>query len=232
MVPQDLKGYVTGKLRRSLIALWSAVGAILLIAGVNLSNLLLARAAARTKEFALRGALGASRGRLLRQSLTESLLLAVTGAFAGCLLAEGLLRLFIAIAPTGVPFLADATIDGRIVAFAFAAALLCGVIFGIMNSTETPRAQSLAARATLSKAHVRLRRFLVAAQIEISVVLLASASLLMKSFQNLENQNLGLSSRRVLLLRRTLPDFLLLTGKFCFLDHMIAEYADGASHFA
>ena len=78
-----LKDYVTGKLRRSLIALWCAVGAILLIAGVNLSNLLLARAAARAKEFAVRGALGASRGRIVRQLLMESLVLSGAGAAFG-----------------------------------------------------------------------------------------------------------------------------------------------------
>ena len=82
-VPMPLKDYVTGKLRRSLIALWSAVGAILLIAGVNLSNLLLSRAAARAKEFAVRGALGASRGRIVRQLLMESLMLSGAGAVLG-----------------------------------------------------------------------------------------------------------------------------------------------------
>ena len=79
LIPVPLKDYVTGKLRRSLIALWCAVGAILLIAGVNLSNLLLARAVARAKEFAVRGALGASRGRIVRQLLMESLVLSSGG---------------------------------------------------------------------------------------------------------------------------------------------------------
>ena len=178
-----------------------AVIAVLLIACANVASLLSARRAAGQRELAVRSALGASRGRLLQQALTEALLLAVAGAAAGCLLAAGLLRLFVAIAPTGVPFLADASIDPRIVAFAFATALLCGAIFGLMQAAERPRAESLASRATLSKAHARLRRTLVAAQIAISVMLLASASLLMKSFRNLENQNLGLSVRQALCLR-------------------------------
>ena len=181
--------------------LLGAVIAVLLIACANVASLLSARRAARERELAVRSALGASRGRLLRQALTESLLLALAGAGVGCLLAEGLLRLFIAIAPTGVPFLADAVIDGRIVVFAFGTALLCGAIFGLIQAAEKPRAESLSSRATLSKAHVRLRRTLVAAQIAISVLLLASASLLMKSFLNLENQNLGLSARQTLFLR-------------------------------
>ena len=87
LVPVPLKDYVTGKMRRSLIALWSAVGVILLIACVNLSNLLLARTAARAKEFAVRGALGASRGRIVRQLLMESLMLSAAGAVVGLMLA-------------------------------------------------------------------------------------------------------------------------------------------------
>ncbi len=83
VVPVALKDYINGKLRRSLIVLWSAVGAILLIACVNLSNLMLARAAARSKEFAMRGALGASRGRIVGQLLTESVILAGFGAMLG-----------------------------------------------------------------------------------------------------------------------------------------------------
>src|SRR5215468_5722095 len=91
LIPVPLKDYVTGKLHNSLIALWCAVGAILLIAGVNLSNLLLARAAARGKEFAMRGALGATRGRIIRQLLMESLLLSGAGAVFGLLLALSLI---------------------------------------------------------------------------------------------------------------------------------------------
>ena len=91
LIPVPLKDYVTGKLRRSLIALWCAVGVILLIAGVNLSNLLLARAVARAKEFAVRGALGASRGRIVRQLLMESLVLSTAGAALGLGLALALI---------------------------------------------------------------------------------------------------------------------------------------------
>lgn len=184
--------------------LLGAVLAVLLIACANVGSLLSARGVARQRELAVRSALGASRLRLARQSTIEALLLAAVGALAGCLLAEGLLRLFIAIAPSGIPFLDHATIDLRIFLFAMLLALLCALFFGLMQALESPRTEALTARTMHSKAHVRLRRFLVTAQIAISVVLLAGASLLVKSFENLENQNLGLSTRHVISLRMPL----------------------------
>jgi putative ABC transport system permease protein len=180
--------------------LLGAVLAVLFIACANVASLLSARRVARERELAVRSALGASRARLVRQALTEALLLAGAGALAGYLLAEVLLRIFISIAPSGIPFLASATIDARIVLFASVVSLLCAVGFGTIQAVESPRAESLVARSSLSRAHVRLRRILVTAQIAISVVLLASASLLMKSFNNLENQKLGMSTRNVLAL--------------------------------
>jgi predicted permease len=180
--------------------LLGAVIAVLLIACANIASLFSARGVARERELAVRSTLGATRGRLVRQAMTEAILLAVAGALAGCLLAEALLRLFVSIAPFGVPFLTTATIDARIAAFALAVALPCAAVFGAMQALERPRAQSLVSRSTLSKVHVRLRRVLVAAQIAISVVLLASASLLVKSFWNLESQKLGMSTRNVLAL--------------------------------
>ena len=106
-----LKDYVTGKLRRSLIALWCAVGAILLIACVNLSNLLLARAAARAKEFAVRGALGASRGRIVRQLLMESLVLSGAGAALGLGLALALISWLAHQGSLALPLLSTVRID-------------------------------------------------------------------------------------------------------------------------
>ena len=178
--------------------LLGAVLAVLLIACANVASLFSARGAARERELAVRSALGASRGRLIRQTLTEALLLAVAGAAAGCALAEILLRVFIAIAPTGVPFLATAQLDLRIVLFAVLVALLCATLFGIMPALEKPRATALVARQTKSGMHARLRRVLVAAQIAICAVLLCSASLLLKSFWNLERQSLGMQTRDVL----------------------------------
>ena len=178
--------------------LFGAVLVVLLIACANVASLLSARGSARQRELAVRSALGASRGRLIRQTLTEAFLLAVVGSVAGCVLALILLRIFIAIAPTGVPFLASAHLDPRIVLFAVLVSFLCAALFGIVPALEKPRAIALAGRQTRSSANARLRRVLVAAQIGLSVVLLSGASLLVRSFLNLEQQNLGMETRNVI----------------------------------
>ena len=181
--------------------LLGAVLAVLLIACANVASLFSARGAARERELAVRSALGASRGRLIRQTLTEAILLAVAGAAAGCLLAGILLRVFVAIAPTSVPFLAQARLDLRIVLFTVLVSLLCAALFGILPALEKPNAMALVARSTRSGAHARLRRVLVAAQIAVSVVLLSGAGLLVRSFWNLEQQSLGIETRHVLTVR-------------------------------
>jgi predicted permease len=178
--------------------LLGAVFAVLLIACANVASLFSARGAARRRELAVRSALGAGRGRLIRQTLTEAFLLALGGAAAGCALAAILLRIFIAIAPTEIPFLAQARLDLRIVSFTVVLSMLCAVLFGILPALEKPRADALAARQTNSGAHARLRRALVVAQIAISVVLLSGATLLVKSFWNLEQQSLGMQTHGAL----------------------------------
>jgi predicted permease len=124
--------------------------------------------------------------------------MSLAGAVAGCALAEILLRIFIAIAPAGVPFLASARLDLRIGLFTVLVSLLCAGLCGIIPALERPRATALVARSTNAGAHARLRRVLVSAQIAISVVLLSGGILLMKSFWNLEQQNLGMQTRNVL----------------------------------
>ena len=178
--------------------LLGAVLAVLLIACANVASLFSVRGSARQRELAVRSALGASRGRLIRQTLTEAVLLALAGAVAGCLLAEVLLRVFIAVAPTGIPFLAKARLDLRIVLFTVTVSLVCAVLFGIMPALEKPRPAALVARTTKAGANLWLRRCLVTAQIGVSVVLLSGASLLVKSFWNLEQQSLGMKTRDVL----------------------------------
>jgi predicted permease len=179
--------------------LLGAVFAVLLIACANVAGLFSARGAARERELAVRSALGASRGRLIRQTLTEAFLLSAAGAALGCVLAEILLRAFVAIAPTGVPFLADARLDLRIILFAVLVTILCAALFGVLPALEKPRASALAGRQTKSSANARLRRVLVAMQIAVSVVLLSGASLLVKSFWNLERQSLGLQTSGVIM---------------------------------
>ncbi len=178
--------------------LFGAVLVVLLIACANVAGLFFARGAARQRELAVRAALGASRARLFRQTLTEALLLALVGAAAGCVFAEILLHVFIAIAPTGVPLLASARLDPRIVLFTVVVSFHSAALFGIVPALEKPRAIALAARQIRSGAQARLRRLLVAAQIGLSVVLLAGASLLVRSFWNLQQQNLGIETRNVI----------------------------------
>ncbi|HWT64574.1 MAG TPA: ABC transporter permease, partial [Terracidiphilus sp.] len=183
---------------RAAWVLLGAVAAMLLIACANVASLFSARGAARARELAVRAALGASRGRLIRQTLTEAALLAASGALAGCALAWVLLHAFVAIAPTGVPFLAGSHIDARVLAFGLLVAGVCAALFGILPALERPRPGALTARAARGVAHIQMRRALVTAQIAASVVLLASASLLMRSFRNLEEQTLGMQADHAL----------------------------------
>jgi predicted permease len=184
--------------------LFGSVLAVLLIACANVASLLLTRAAARQRELAVRSALGASRGRLIRQTLTEALLLSLAGATAGCVLAAILLKVFVAIAPAGIPFLDKAALDPRILAFTILLSLLCGAIFGLVPALQRPRPGALAARSTPSGSHAALRRALVVCQIAVSMVLLSGAGLLLRSFRNLQAQNLGMQTHGVLTVQASL----------------------------
>lgn len=178
--------------------LLASVLAVLLIACANVANLLLARAATRRRELAVRAALGAGRWRLIRQALTESVLLGLAGGAAGCALAFLLLRLFVAIAPEGIPRLAQAGVDARVLLFTLALSLVSGVVFGLAPALENPRAETLAGWRTLGARHHLFRQVLVSAQICVSLILLTGASLLLRSLWNLENQPLGMRTDSVL----------------------------------
>lgn len=187
--------------------LLAAVLAVLLIACTNVASLFMARGAARERDLAVRSALGATRGRLTRQALTEALLVSVAGALVGSVLAEILLRIFMATAPAGIPFLSKAKLDLRIVLFTVLISLLCGVVFGMISALQQPRSRALAAHSTKSRAHAVLRRVLVTGQIAISLVLLSGAALLLRSFRNLQQQNLGIETRGVLVAEISLPRY-------------------------
>jgi predicted permease len=187
--------------------LFGAVFAVLLIACANVASLLMARAAQRQGELAVRAALGASRSRLLRQALTETLLLSFAGATAGCVLAGILLRVFVVIAPAGIPFLSHAQLDLRIVFFALLLWIGCGVVFGVLPWLSTPRPVALAARNAGAGRHAFARRGLVVAQIAVSMVLLAGAALLLRSFRNLEEQDIRMQPRGVTAVRIPLPRY-------------------------
>jgi predicted permease len=190
------------------LAAWILLGsvfAVLLIACANVASLMMARGEARERELAVRSALGASRTRLIRQTLTEATLLSLAGSAAGIALAEGLLRVFVGLAPTGIPFLTRAGLDFRIALFSVLVSLICGVLFGLLPALRTPRAVALAARAANSRKRNRLRRSLVVGQIAVSMVLLSGAALLLRSFQNIEGQRLGLQTDGVSTVQIALP---------------------------
>jgi predicted permease len=197
LIPQPLKDYVTGKLRHSLITLWCAVGAILLIAGVNLSNLLLARAAARAKEFALRGALGASRGRMVRQLLLESLLLSGAGAILGLGLALALIRWLAHQGSVALPLLSMLRIDGQAVGWTVLIAVFTAMLFGLLPGLRIASGnlqevlKDSGAGAGLGLKHERVRAVLVISEVALACVLLISAGLLLHSFLRVLDIDLG-----------------------------------------
>jgi predicted permease len=196
--PTPLKEYVSGKLHRSLIVLWCAVGLVLLIVCVNLSNLLLARAAARSKEFALRGALGASRGRIVRQLLTESLLLSGVGAALGLVLAFAITLWLQHQTSLALPLLNDVHIDATALLWTLAVAIGTAVLFGLapglrMSSASLQESLKDTAGhgASDSRRHERLRSMLVISEVALACVLLVGAGLLMRSFLRILDVNLG-----------------------------------------
>lgn len=178
--------------------LLGAVLAVLFIACGNVASLMMARGAARERELAVRSALGASRGRLVRQTLTEAWLLSFASSILGWFLAELLLHSFLALAPAAIPFLDKARLDLRIAACTILLACLCGAAFGLLAALPRPRSIAVATRTSNSGSHARLRQSMVVLQISVSMVLLCASTLLVRSFWNLQSQNLGLSAHGVL----------------------------------
>jgi predicted permease len=202
LIPVPLKDYVTGKLRRSLIALWCAVGAILLIAGVNLSNLLLARAVARAKEFAVRGALGASRGRIVRQLLMESLVLSSAGAALGLGLAVILIAWLAHQGAVALPLLSALRIDGQALGWTVLVAVFTAMIFGLLPGLRIASGnlqemlKDSGPGAGLGRKHERVRAALVIFEVALACVLLVSAGLLLRSFVKVLDVDLGFQPDR------------------------------------
>src|SRR5580692_1839145 len=202
LIPVPLKDYVTGKLHRSLIALWCAVGAILLIAGVNLSNLLLARAVARAKEFAVRGALGASRGRIVRQLLMESLVLSGAGAAVGLGLAVMLIAWLAHQGAVALPLLSSLRIDGPALVWTVLVAVFTATIFGLLPGLRIASGniqemlKDSGAGAGLGRKHERVRAALVVFEVALACVLLVSAGLLLRSFVKVLDVDLGFQPDR------------------------------------
>ena len=204
---QPLRMMVSLTYRAPLLVLFGAIGFVLLIACVNVANLLMSRAATRGKEIAIRTALGASRVRLFRQLLTESLLLAILGGALGLLLANWGLSLLLAVAPTDLPRAQDISLDRWALGFTVLASLLTGVLFGLAPAfqlSKTDLNDSLkesAGRATSGTARRRLRNSLAVAEIALSLILLAGAGLLIETFANLLRTNPGFDARPILVLQ-------------------------------
>jgi predicted permease len=177
--------------------LFGSVFAVLLIACANVSNLLLARAAARQREFAVRSSIGAGRGRLIRQALTESLVLGFVGGALGCGFAKIILNLIVRIAPEGIPRLDQASLDGRSLVFAVSISVLSGLLFGLAPALRRASAETLMQRGVVGT-HGRIRQSLVAIQIAVSLILLTSAGLLIRTLWNLQNVPLGMQTQNVI----------------------------------
>ncbi len=191
-----LKDHVSGKLHRSLVVLWAAVGLILLIVCVNLSNLQLARAATRTKEFAMRRALGAGRGRLIRQLLTESLMLSVAGAALGLGIAYAMLFYLAHQGSIVLPLLSTIRIDGAGLAWTLGIAFLVGILFGIapafkMSGNNLQEALKTNGALGAGRGHERFRSALVISEVALACVLLVGAGLLLRSFLRVLDVDLG-----------------------------------------
>ena len=199
-----------GGIRQALLVLLGAVALVLLIACVNVANLLLARASSRHQEIAVRAALGASRGRLVAQMMTESVVLAVAGGAAGLLVAAWLVELPAAVplaAPSVfVPYaaaLGDVTLDGTVLAFSLGLSVLTGIIFGIVPALRASRPSLYGALATRTQGsadpgRIRTRQLLVIAEVAVSLTLLIGAGLLLRSFAALRSIDPGFQPEHVL----------------------------------
>jgi putative ABC transport system permease protein len=209
---QSLADMVVGRFRTTLFIVLAAVGLLLLIGCGNVANLLLARATAREKEFAIRAALGASRWRLVRQLLVESLVLALGGAALGAFMAWGGLKALIAVIPPRIiPAEAVIRLNGTVLLFTLAVAVLTALVFGLVPALHVSRRDLVDPLRDSGKGtsggfrHGRLRDAVVVVEVALSLALLVGAGLLMRSFVALREVDLGLSPDHVLVARLPLP---------------------------
>jgi putative ABC transport system permease protein len=202
---------VVGSYRQALWMLLGAVGFVLLIASINLASLSLARASTRHREMAIRAAHGATRWRLIRQMITESMLLAFSGGLTGLVLAWWGLNFLLALSPAGMPRLSEVGLDARVFLFTLAVSLLSGSFFGILPAVKASKVdlneelKSGGRSGNDGTARNRVRSALVIAEIAISLVLLLSAGLLIKSFLRLQEVRPGFESENLLAVRLSLP---------------------------
>jgi predicted permease len=200
----SLQGIVTAQERSGLWLLLAAVGAVLLIVCVNLGNLMLTRALGRTRETAVRIALGAPRARVLRGVLSEALLLATAGGLLGVAVAEMLVRVLVAWAPVDLPRLSEVHVDWRVLLFALGAAAVSGLLFGLFPAWRLTRVdpqeamRSLSRGSTESGSRVRVRELLAGVEVGLGCLLLIVAGLLVTSFVRLTDVNRGFQVQHIL----------------------------------
>ncbi len=200
-----LKDDIVAGSRSGLLLLLAAVVATLLIVCINLANLLLARGNARLREFSLRAALGASSGRLARQLLTESLLLAGLGGALGVALAIAGTRLLVSLAPAGTPRIEEVGVDNRVLLFCTAVSLLCGLLFGLLPALQAARSRIASRIGRNREGGERASEFLVAGQVAAALVLLIGAGLLLQSFTKLARTDLGYRAEGLISVSVTAP---------------------------
>jgi predicted permease len=218
---RTLRDFQVGDAKAISWVLFGSVVAVLLLACANLVNLLLARTVSRQREISVRIALGASRAQLIRQALSESLILALAGGAAGAGLAFLLLRLFVRIAPEGIQRLDQASIDWRVLAFALGCSLLCGVLFGLAPALGSLDTEALAGGRSVAGGGM-LRPTLIAAQFALSLALLTGAGLMGRALWHFQEMPLGVETQQVVtasysLSRGQYPD---VARQLAFAEHL------------
>ena len=206
-----LKDKIVGNVRQSLLLLCAAVGLVLLISCVNIANLLLARASVRGREMALRQALGANRARLMRQLLTESLLLSLLGGITGLAILFGIKDFLLRFVPDNLPRLNEISVNWTVLLFALCASVFSGVVFGLAPAFQAGRLDLHQAfkqeghGSAGSAQRARTRRGLVITEFALSLILMIAAALLLRSFWDLINVRIGFNASNVMTIRTRMP---------------------------
>jgi len=216
---QPLQEAIVGGVKESLLILLGAVGFVLLIACANVANLLLARATSRKREIAIRAAVGAGRGRIIRQLLTESVMLALAGGAAGLIAGYAGIRAILSVSPGNIPRIglqgSSVGLDWRVLVFTLGLSILTGILFGLVPALQSSRAdlnstlKESSSRSGTGLRHNKTRALLVTTEMALALVLLVGAALLIRTFLAIREVNPGFDARHVLTMRMSLagPQF-------------------------